>query len=82
MADSSLWLERRVIAYAHQGGAWESPSSTLHAIDHALEVGATGIELEVHATAALGLAHQARPVGRLLLPSSRWPTRRCGSSAG
>jgi glycerophosphoryl diester phosphodiesterase len=51
MADSSLWLERRVIAYAHQGGAWESPSSTLHAIDHALEVGATGIELDVHATA-------------------------------
>src|SRR5580704_12601172 len=51
MADASLWLERRVIAYAHQGGAWESPSSTLHAIDHALEVGATGIELDVHATA-------------------------------
>jgi glycerophosphoryl diester phosphodiesterase len=45
------WLERRVIAYAHQGGAWESPSSTLHAIDHALEAGATGIELDVHATA-------------------------------
>jgi glycerophosphoryl diester phosphodiesterase len=51
MADASMWLERRVIAYAHQGGAWESPSSTLHAIDHALEVGATGIELDVHATA-------------------------------
>jgi len=40
-----------VIAYAHQGGAWESPSSTLHAIAHALEAGATGIELDVHATA-------------------------------
>jgi glycerophosphoryl diester phosphodiesterase len=47
----SPWLERRVIAYAHQGGAWESPSSTLHAIAHALEAGATGIELDVHATA-------------------------------
>ncbi len=46
-----MWLERRVIAYAHQGGAWESPSSTLHAIDHALGVGATAIELDVHATA-------------------------------
>ncbi len=46
-----MWLERRVIAYAHQGGAWESPSSTLHAIQHALEAGATGIELDVHATA-------------------------------
>ncbi len=44
------WLERRVIAYAHQGGAWEGPSSTLHAIAGALESGATGIELDVHAT--------------------------------
>ncbi len=40
-----------MIAYAHQGGAWESPSSTRHAIAHALEVGATGVELDVHATA-------------------------------
>ncbi len=51
MADASVWLERRVIAYAHQGGAWEAPSSTLHAIGHALEAGATGVELDVHATA-------------------------------
>jgi glycerophosphoryl diester phosphodiesterase len=51
MGTASVWLERKVIAYAHQGGAWESPSSTLHAIAHALEVGATGIELDVHATA-------------------------------
>ncbi|HEY1827434.1 MAG TPA: glycerophosphodiester phosphodiesterase [Acidimicrobiales bacterium] len=47
----SVWLERRVIAYAHQGGAWEMPSSTLHTISHALEAGATAIELDVHATA-------------------------------
>jgi glycerophosphoryl diester phosphodiesterase len=46
----SVWRERRVIAYAHQGGAWEAPSSTLHAIGAALEAGATGIELDVHAT--------------------------------
>jgi glycerophosphoryl diester phosphodiesterase len=39
------------MAYAHQGGAWESPSSKLHAIGHALEAGATAIELDVHATA-------------------------------
>jgi glycerophosphoryl diester phosphodiesterase len=51
MGEALPWLERRVIAYAHQGGAWESPSSTLHTIDHALEVGATGVELDVHATA-------------------------------
>ncbi len=47
----SDWLERRVINYAHQGGAWEGPSSTLHAITSALEAGATAIELDVHATA-------------------------------
>ncbi len=46
-----MWLERRVLAYAHQGGAWESPSSTLFAIDRAVAAGATGIELDVHATA-------------------------------
>ena len=51
MGEASVWLQRRVIAYAHQGGAWESPSSTLHAIGHALEAGATGVELDVHATA-------------------------------
>ena len=51
MGTASVWLERRVIAYAHQGGAWESPSSTLHAIRHAMEVGATAVELDVHATA-------------------------------
>ncbi|MGO9582164.1 MAG: glycerophosphodiester phosphodiesterase [Acidimicrobiales bacterium] len=44
------WLERRVIAFAHQGGAKEAPSSTLYAIRRALEHGATGIELDVHAT--------------------------------
>ena len=35
----------------HQGGAWEAPSSTLYAIGSALDAGATGIELDVHATA-------------------------------
>ncbi len=45
------WLDRRVIAYAHQGGAWEEPSSTLFAIERALEAGADAIELDVHATA-------------------------------
>ncbi len=46
----SEWLARRVIAFAHQGGSFESPSSTLAAIEHALDVGASGIELDVHAT--------------------------------
>jgi glycerophosphoryl diester phosphodiesterase len=49
-APGNLWLGRRVISYAHQGGAWEAPSSTLFAIRRALDRGATGIELDVHAT--------------------------------
>lgn len=44
------WLERRVIAFAHQGGAKEAPSSTLYAIGRAIEKGATAVELDVHAT--------------------------------
>jgi len=47
---SNRWLERRVIAFAHQGGALEGPSSTLFAIEQALDRGATAIELDVHAT--------------------------------
>jgi glycerophosphoryl diester phosphodiesterase len=46
----SPWTSRRVIAFAHQGGSFEGPSSTLAAIGHALDVGATAIELDVHAT--------------------------------
>lgn len=44
------WLTRRVLAYAHQGGAREGPSSTRYAIERALESGADAIELDVHAT--------------------------------
>jgi glycerophosphoryl diester phosphodiesterase len=51
VSEHSAWPQRRVIAYAHQGGAWEGPSSTRHAIRHALAAGATGIELDVHGTA-------------------------------
>ena len=40
-----------MLNYAHQGGAREGPSSTLHAIRSALRAGATAIELDVHATA-------------------------------
>jgi glycerophosphoryl diester phosphodiesterase len=45
------WLDRRVIAYAHQGGAREAPSSTLYAIERAVAAGAPAVELDVHATA-------------------------------
>jgi len=47
---SSPWLDRRVIAFAHQGGSFEGPSSTLAAIGRAIDNGATAIELDVHAT--------------------------------
>lgn len=50
-AGASPWAKRRVVAYAHQGGAFEAPSSTIFAIARALDAGATGIELDVHATA-------------------------------
>ena len=38
---SSPWLSRRVIAFAHQGGSFEGPSSTLAAIGRAIDHGAT-----------------------------------------
>src|SRR5665213_3571937 len=47
---SAPWLARRVIAYAHQGGSHEGPSSTLTAIERALHHGASAVELDVHAT--------------------------------
>jgi len=47
---SNPWLERRVILFAHQGGSFEGPSSTLAAIEHAIQQGANAIELDVHAT--------------------------------
>jgi glycerophosphoryl diester phosphodiesterase len=40
-----------VLGYAHRGGALEAPASTLYAIERAIALGATGIELDVHASA-------------------------------
>jgi glycerophosphoryl diester phosphodiesterase len=48
---SNPWLERRVLNYAHQGGAREAPSSTLLALRQAVAAGADALELDVHATA-------------------------------
>ena len=45
------WLSRRVLNYAHQGGAREAPSNTLLAMRQALDVGAPALELDLHATA-------------------------------
>ena len=44
------WMERRVLAYAHRGGAREAPSNTIQAMRRALAVGATALEMDVHPT--------------------------------
>lgn len=44
------WLERRVFHWAHQGGAREGPSNTLYAMQHGIDAGAHGLELDVHRT--------------------------------
>jgi glycerophosphoryl diester phosphodiesterase len=50
-AVTNPWLARRVLNYAHQGGAREAPSSTLFAMRAAVSAGAHALELDVHATA-------------------------------
>ncbi len=50
MVTANPWLERRVFHWAHQGGAREGPSNTLHAMRRALDLGADGLELDVHVT--------------------------------
>jgi glycerophosphoryl diester phosphodiesterase len=45
------WLDRRVLCYAHQGGAREGPSSAMWTLQQAVAHGADAIELDVHATA-------------------------------
>jgi len=45
------WLGRRVLAFAHQGGAREAPSSTMFALHQAVAVGADALELDVHRSA-------------------------------
>ncbi|HVF73786.1 MAG TPA: glycerophosphodiester phosphodiesterase [Acidimicrobiales bacterium] len=47
----NVWLGRRVLNYAHQGGAREQPSSTLAAMRAAVATGAHALELDVHPTA-------------------------------
>src|SRR5262245_18355643 len=48
---TNRWVGRRVLNYAHQGGAREAPSSTLFAMRQAVAGGADALELDVHATA-------------------------------
>ncbi len=45
---SGDWLNRRVLGYAHQGGALEAPASTLFAIEKAVSIGIKAVELDLH----------------------------------
>ena len=58
---SNPWLDRRVLNYAHQGGAKEAPSSTLFAMRNAVAAGAEALELDVHMTSdrVLVVCHDA-----------------------
>ena len=47
---SNPWISRRVLNYAHRGGALEAPSSTIYAVEKAIFGGATAIEIDVHPT--------------------------------
>lgn len=55
------WLDRRVLNWAHQGGAKEAPSSTLYALRAAVAGGAHALELDVHMTSdgVLVVCHDA-----------------------
>ena len=59
MTGTNPWRTRRVFHWAHQGGAREGPSNTLWAMRRAVEVGAHGLEVDVHRTAdgVLVVAH-------------------------
>lgn len=55
------WLDRRILNWAHQGGAREGPSSTLFAMHQAVAAGADALELDVHMSAdgVLVVCHDA-----------------------
>ena len=65
------WLTRRVLNYAHQGGAKEAPASSMEAMRRALEVGSHAIELDVHATSDRELIVNHDPIGDVTLADLR-----------
>lgn len=42
------WLDRRVLAFAHRGGALEAPANTMAAMRAAVAAGVDALELDVH----------------------------------
>jgi len=59
--NTNPWLGRRILNWAHQGGAKEAPSSTLFAMRAAIAAGADALELDVHLSAdgVLMVCHDA-----------------------
>ena len=50
-ANQNPWLARRVIGFAHQGGAAEGPPSTIETMTRALGNGSAALEFDLHLTA-------------------------------
>lgn len=50
MADENAWLGRRIIGFAHQGGAAEGPPNTIEAMRRAMENGCIALEFDLHIT--------------------------------
>ena len=46
--DPNPWLARRVLGWAHQGGAGEGPPGSIETMRAALEHGAAGLEFDLH----------------------------------
>ena len=55
-AVGNVWLERRVMNIAHQGGEFEAPSSTYFSLRRSVKRGADMLEIDVHGTREGNLA--------------------------
>jgi glycerophosphoryl diester phosphodiesterase len=73
------WLYRRPLVYAHQGGALEAPSSTMHAFRRAAALGCEALEMDVHRSrdGVLVVAHDetinATTNGKGAIADLDWP---------
>src|SRR4051794_15215439 len=58
----------RMLVLAHRGANRQAPENTVPAMERALELGADGVELDIHRTAdgALAVRHDAETPGGLL----------------
>jgi len=61
MANENPWLARRVISFAHQGGAAEGPASTIETMRLARRNGSAALEFDLHLTHDKALVLQHDP---------------------